>query len=175
MNPHTEALLTHVVVPGTFDPVTKGHLDVIRRARRIAPLVTVAVAASKAKRGRGTEFSLDERVAMVREALAEAQVPPPVEVLPMEGLLVDFCREQGAQAVVKGLRAATDFEQELAQADLNLRMAPSLESIFVMSSPEHGYVSSSVVREIASLGGDVSWLVTPSVAARLRERFSPTG
>lgn len=162
-----EGPLSHVVVPGTYDPVTRGHLDVIRRACRIAPQVTVAVAASKSKRGRGTWFSLEERVQMVREAWAEEGGETPIEVRPMEGLLVDFCREVGAHAVVKGLRAATDFEYELAQASLNARMSPGLESIYVMSAPEYGYVSSSVVREIATLGGDVSLLVTPSVAARL--------
>ena len=163
-----EPTITHVLVPGTFDPITYGHMDVARRARRICPRVTVAVAASLGKRGVGTTFSLEERVELAREALADLDG---VEVLPFSGLLVDFAREVGAQAVVKGLRAMTDFEYELQQADLNYRLDPELESIFVMSSPEYGYLSSSAVRQIASFGGDVSTFVPPCVAAALRTRF----
>lgn len=163
-----EPTITHVLVPGTFDPITYGHMDVARRARRICPQVTVAVAASLGKRGVGTTFSLEERVELAREALADLDG---VEVLPFSGLLVDFAHEVGAQAVVKGLRAMTDFEYELQQADLNYRLDPELESIFVMSSPEYGYLSSSAVRQIASFGGDVSTFVPPCVAAALRTRF----
>ena len=162
----------HVVVPGTFDPVTLGHIDVIRRARKLFPRVTVAVAESRAKRGVGTAFTLEERVDMLREALAvEGIRMEGVEVRPFGGLLVDFCHEVGAGGFVKGLRAMTDFEYELQQADLNSHMAPDLESIFVMSSPKYGYVSSSIVREIASLGSDVSLLVPPNVARRLEEHY----
>jgi pantetheine-phosphate adenylyltransferase len=164
----------HVVVPGTFDPVTLGHIDVIRRARKLFPRVTVAVAESRAKRGVGTAFTLDERVDMLREALAAEGIRMEgVEVRPFSGLLVDFCHEVGAGGFVKGLRAMTDFEYELQQADLNSHMAPDLESIFVMSSPKYGYVSSSIVREIASLGSDVSLLVPPNVARRLEEHYGP--
>lgn len=165
------AAITHVVVPGTFDPVTLGHIDVIRRARRLFPQVTVAVAASANKNGRGTTFTLAERVEMIREAIAGEGLPADVEVAPFEGLLVDFCHELGAGGVVKGLRAMTDFEYELQQADLNSHMAPDLESVFVMSSPAYGYVSSSIVREIASMGSDVGILVPANVNARLRERY----
>ena len=164
--------VSHIAVPGTFDPITYGHLDVIRRAARICPRVTVAVAASRGKNGTGTAFTLDERVEMVRGAIAEAGIEGEIRVEPLTGLLVDFCRERGAAAVVKGLRAATDFEYELQQADLNARLSPELESIFVMASPEFGYVSSSAVRELASFDADVSALVPPSIAARLKERFS---
>ena len=145
--------INRVIVPGTFDPITFGHIDVIRRARRIFPSVIVAVAESQGKNGVGTTFMLDERVALAREALGDIEG---VEVLPFTGLLVDFAREQGAGAVVKGLRAMTDFEYELQQADLNYRLDNELESIFVMSAPQYGYISSSVVRQIASLGSDVS-------------------
>ena len=145
------ARIDHVVVPGTFDPVTLGHMDVISRTRKLFPRVTVAVAASVNKRGRGTAFTL--------------------EVLPFTGLLVDFCHGIGALGVVKGLRAMTDFEYELQQADLNCHMAPDIESVFVMSNPKYGYVSSSIVREISSMGSDVSSLVPPCVNQRLREHY----
>lgn len=160
--------ITHVLVPGTFDPITYGHIDVARRARRICPHVTVAVAASLGKNGVGTTFSLEERVELAKEALADIDG---IEVRPFTGLLVDFAREIGAEAVVKGLRAMTDFEYELQQADLNYRLDPELESIFVMSSPEFGYLSSSAVRQIASCGGDVSLFVPPCVACALKDRF----
>ena len=162
----------HVVVPGTFDPITYGHIDVVRRARRIAGRVTVAVAASLSKNGTGPVFSIDERVALAQEALAEQNVAEGVDVLPFSGLLVDFCHEIGAGALVKGLRAMTDFEYELQQADLNFRLAPNVESIFVMSNPSYGYVSSSIVRELAGLGSDVYMLVSPCVARELAVHFA---
>ena len=161
--------IEHVLVPGTFDPITFGHLDVVRRARRICPKVTVAVAESLGKNGVGTTFSLEERVGLAREAVRGIDG---VDVLPFTGLLVDFASQVGAGAVVKGLRAMTDFEYELQQADLNYRLNSDLESIFVMSSPEYGYPSSSVVRQIASFGGDVSGFVPPCVHAALLARFS---
>ncbi|WP_085830527.1 pantetheine-phosphate adenylyltransferase [Collinsella vaginalis] len=164
------AIIDHALVPGTFDPITFGHIDVVRRARRIFPQVTVAVAASIGKRG-GTTFTLEERVDLARAALAATHGTEDVAVLPMTGLLVDFAREQRAGAVVKGLRAMTDFEYELQQADLNFRLDEELESIFVMSAPRYGYLSSSVVRQIASFGGDVSEFVPPCVATALRARF----
>ena len=168
----SQAAITHVVVPGTFDPVTLGHIDVIRRARRLFPRVTVAVAASVNKNGRGTAFTLAERVDMIREALVVCGLPADIEVAPFEGLLVDFCHERGAGGVVKGLRAMTDFEYELQQADLNSHIAPDLESVFVMSSPEYGYVSSSIVREIASMGSDVGMFVPANVRGCLVEHYA---
>ena len=146
--------IQHVVVPGTFDPVTLGHIDVISRARHLFPQVTVAVAESRTKRGVGTAFTLEERVDMLRQALDEQGVSSigGIRVLPFTGLLVDFCRELGAGGVVKG--------------------APDIESVFVMSNPGYGYVSSSIVRELASLGSDVSTLVPPCVAIKLREHFT---
>ncbi len=167
----TTSTITHVVVPGTFDPVTYGHLDVIRRTRKLFPRVTVAVAASVNKHGRGTTFTLEERVEMIREAITDEGLPNDIEVASFTGLLVNFCKELGAGGVVKGLRAMTDFEYELQQADLNSHLAPEIESIFVMSNPEYGYVSSSIVREIASMGSDVSILVPSNVDARLREHY----
>ena len=161
----------HVVLPGTYDPITLGHMDVVLRARRLFGKVTVAVAASRTKRGVGTAFTLDERVQMIREALA-LEGAEDVDVCPFEGLLVDFCHEVGASGVVKGLRAMTDFEYELQQADLNAHLAPDLESVFVMASPQYGYVSSSIVRELATLGTSVDSLVPPNVAKRLAEHYS---
>lgn len=167
----SESRLSRVVVPGTFDPITYGHLDVVSRARRLAPAVTVAVAASLGKNGCGPTFTLDERVELAREALEAEGISGGVEVRPLTGLLVDFCHEVGAGAVVKGLRAMTDFEYELQQADLNFRLAPDVESIFVMSNPSFGYVSSSIVRELAGLGSDVSLLVPPCVVEKLAAHF----
>ena len=163
-----QPIIEHALVPGTFDPITFGHIDVVTRARRLFPRVTVAVAASIGKNGSGPTFSLEERVALASEALAGIEG---VEVLPFRGLLVDFAREVGAGALVKGLRAMTDFEYELQQADLNYRLDSDLESIFVMSAPQYGYISSSVVRQIASFGGDVSSLVPENVQTALREHF----
>lgn len=161
---------THVVLPGTYDPVTLGHLDVIERASRLFPHATVGVAASLSKRGTQRAFSLEERVRMMRESLIERGIQG-VDVLPFEGLLVDFCRQIGADAVVKGLRATTDFEVELQQADLNAHLAPELESVFVMASPEYGYISSSIVRELASLGAPVDDFVTECVNRAVQERY----
>lgn len=161
--------IRHVLVPGTFDPITYGHIDVVRRALRICPKVTVAVAESLGKNGVGTTFTLDERVDLAREALAGLEG---VDVRPFTGLLVDFAAQVGAGAVVKGLRAMTDFEYELQQADLNYRLDSGLESIFVMSSPEYGYLSSSVVRQIASFGGNVSGFVPACVDRALKGRFA---
>jgi pantetheine-phosphate adenylyltransferase len=162
--------ISHVVLPGTYDPVTLGHVDVIRRASRLFSRVTVGVAASRSNRGVGTVFTLDQRVAMIEESLLEQGIEG-VDVRPFEGLLVDFCREVGAGGVVKGLRAMTDFEYELQQADLNAHLAPDIESVFVMASPAFGYVSSSIVRELASLGSGVDTLVPQCVARRLANHY----
>ena len=163
--------VSHVVVPGTFDPVTYGHLDVIVRAHRLFPQVTVAVAASVGKNGTGPVFSLDERVEMIRKSLGEMGITDGVTVTSFTGLLMDFCHKVDAGAVVKGLRAMTDFEYELQQADLNYRLSPDIESVFIMGSPEFGFVSSSIMRELAALESDVSFLVPSVVEKALRARF----
>jgi len=158
-----------VIIPGTYDPVTLGHLDVITRSSQIFDDVIVAVAASQ-KKGPGPLFSLEERVAMIRDATRQL---PNVQIRPFSGLLVDFAVSVGARIIVKGLRAVTDFESEFQQASLNYRLNSELETIFVMATPEHMYLSSSMVKEVASLGGRISAWVTPlveeSVARRLKE------
>ena len=157
------------LVPGTYDPITRGHLDVIERASHLCDEVVVAVAESRGKRGVGTAFTLQERMVLVEEAVGGL---PNVRVTSFTGLLVEFARSLGGvTAVVKGLRLMTDFEYELQQANLNYRLAPDLETIFVMGGAEYGYVSSSAVREIASLGGDVSQFVTPNVEAAQLRRY----
>ena len=154
------------LTPGTFDPVTNGHLDVIARAAQLVDEVVVAVAASPKKK---PLFSLEERTALAREATAHL---PNVSVESFDGLLVDFARERGATVLVKGLRAITDFEYEFQMAALNYHLDSNLETAFIMSPPEYMYLSSSVVREIASLHGDVSDFVPPCVREALAQKFS---
>lgn len=161
----------HVVVPGSYDPITYGHIDVIRRACKLFDTVTVAIAASKSKRGVGTVFSLQERYDMVVQALEDEGLKDRVQVKTFDCLLVDFCKENQAQGIIKGLRAVTDFEYELQQATLNAKLAPEIESIFVMSGQEYAYVSSSAVREIASMGSDVHLLVPEAIQRKLKEYY----
>ena len=163
-----DSSITHVLVPGTFDPITYGHLDVVRRARRLCPRVTVAVAASLGKNGVGTTFSLDERVAPRARGARGARRGggPAVHGAPRR-LRARGGRRRGSQ----GAQGYDGLRVELQQADLNYRLDASLESIFVMSSPEFGYLSSSAVRQIASCGGDVELFVPACVAQALKERF----
>ncbi len=149
------------VYPGSFDPPTLGHVDILRRAAGLFDEVIVAVGANTAKK---PMFSLEERVAMLKEIVAEL---PNVQVLPFDGLLVNFATQHDASAVIRGLRAVSDFENEFQMALTNRTLAPNLETVFLMTSAEVMFVSSSIVKEIASLGGDVSGLVPKNVAARL--------
>lgn len=157
------------LVPGTFDPVTAGHLDVIERAAAIFDSVVVGVARSAQKRG-GPMFRIEDRVAFIEEAVAHLDN---VRVGSFDSLLVDYAREVGANVIVKGLRAVTDFEAEFQMAALNYRMDPEIETLFIMADPEHMYLSSSAVREIASHGGPVHGLVPNHVAAALSARIAP--
>jgi len=152
------------LTPGTFDPITVGHLDVITRASQLVDEVIVAVAESVKKK---PLFTLEERVALAEEATRDDNV----RVVPFDGLLVDFAHEVGATAVVKGLRAITDFEYEFQMTAINYQLDRNLETLFIMSTPQHMYLSSSVVREIASMGGDIKEFVPPCVERALREKF----
>jgi pantetheine-phosphate adenylyltransferase len=160
------AVLTHTVVyPGTFDPVTNGHIDLVERAARLFERVVVAVATSEKK---APLFSLEERVSLLQESLRQV---PAAEVVPFQGLLIDFVTAQQSHCVLRGLRAVADFEYEFQLANMNRAMNPEFESVFLTPSAELSYISSSLVREIASLGGDVSGFVTPNVAQALKQKF----
>lgn len=158
------------VCPGSFDPVTNGHLDILARACELFEHVTVAVLVNDAKQGL---FSVDERVDMLRMVTVDQ---PTVTVESFEGLLVDFCRRRGIGAIVKGLRAVTDFDYELQMAQMNARLT-GVETVFVPAAPEWSFLASSLVKEVAAGGGDVSGLVPPLVldqmTRRLHERLEP--
>ena len=153
-----------MVCPGSFDPVTNGHLDVFARASRLFGNVIVAVMVNRNKQGL---FSSQERIDMVKETVAHL---PNVKVEGFEGLLADFCKQRDIGAIVKGLRAVSDFDYEIGMAQLN-RGLTSVETLFIATNPEFGYLSSSVVKDVASFQGDVSGLVPPAVAVRLKEKF----
>jgi pantetheine-phosphate adenylyltransferase len=152
------------VYPGTFDPLTRGHEDLVRRASTLFGSLILAVADSKAKR---TFFTMEERVAMAREVLGELKN---VEVVGFSGLLIDFVRQHGARVVLRGLRAVSDFEYEFQLAGMNRSLYPDFETIFLTPSEQHMFISATLVREIASLGGDVSKFVHPSVQIHLSKK-----
>lgn len=157
--------MTRAVCPGSFDPVTLGHLDVLTRAAGLFDEVVVAVGVNASKR---RLFTADERIAMLTNATAGL---PNVRVAGFTGLLTDFCAEQGAGAVVKGLRGSADYDYELPMAHMNRHLS-GVETVFVASRPELVHVSSSLVKEVAGLGGDVSAFLTEDVAARVRDRLA---
>lgn len=159
--------MRRALVPGTFDPITAGHLDVITRASQLFDEVVVGVAESRSKHMNGTMFTLEERTGLVEESVSEI---PNVVVRPFGNLLVDFAAELGARVCVKGLRAVTDFEYEFQMAALNYRIAPQIETVFIMSTPDHMYLSSSIVKEMMSLGGDIHGLVPPCVEKAMSQR-----
>jgi pantetheine-phosphate adenylyltransferase len=150
------------VYPGTFDPITLGHEDIVRRAANLFDEVIVAVAGSTNKR---TLFSLDERVALAKSVFIDANV----KVLGFNSLLMQFVQEQGAQMVIRGLRAASDFEYEFQLAGMNRKLFPQLETLFLTPAEQYMFVSSSLVREVATLGGDVHQFVSPTVEAAILE------
>lgn len=149
------------IYPGTFDPITKGHTDLVQRATQLFDRVIVAVAISPTKK---PVFSLEQRLAMARTVLAGNDR---VEVLPLEGLLVEFARIHQAKAIIRGLRAVSDFDYEFQLAGMNRKLAPEIETLFLTPAEKYAYISSSLVREIAALGGDVSAFVDAQVMAEL--------
>ncbi len=157
--------MTLAIVPGTFDPITYGHLDIITRAASLMERVIVAVAQSTPK---NTLFTIDERAELARQATANLEN---VEVETFNCLLVDYVKSKNAHVVIKGLRAITDFEYEFQMNALNQQLDYSLETMFIMSPPKYMYLSSSIVRELASLNGDISQLVPPCVAEALHTKF----
>ena len=155
------------VCPGSYDPVTMGHLDIIGRVAEVFDQVIVAVV-NQPVRKQKTLFTAEERCMMIE---AEIENLPNVQVKPFDTLIVDFAREHGAKAIVKGLRAISDFEYEFEMNQLNRKMAPDIESIYLMSSPQFSFLSSSGAKELAMFGGDLSGLVPDAVAAQLEERL----
>lgn len=154
------------ICAGTYDPLTLGHLDVIERASRIFPRVVIAVATNP---GKNPLFSLEERLDLVRESTAHVNG---IEVDSFDGLLVDFAQSKGVHVIVRGLRAFSDFEYEFQMALTNRKLKPEIETIFLMPKQDYSYVSSSNVRTVASLGGDISQFVPPSVKRALDARFA---
>lgn len=156
------------IYPGSFDPITNGHLDVLQRTVGIFDELVVAVARDNAK---SSLFSLDERVELIREATKKIKH---VQVKPFEGLLVDFAKQEKAVALVRGLRAVSDFEFEFQLALMNRKLEPNLETVFLMPREELTYISSRLVKEIARLGGDIDLFVPPNVAKALRAKLGAT-
>jgi len=158
--------LQHIAVcPGSFDPITEGHVDVIRRASEMFEKVYVAIAQGAEK---APLFSVDERVTMARAACAEMAN---VEVDSFVGLVVEYARQRGAVALVKGLRAITDFDREMQMSWMNRQLAPDLCTVFLVSHPDYAFLSSSLVKDVASMGGDVTKFVPEPVLNRLKEKL----
>jgi len=155
--------------PGTFDPVTNGHLDVIARAARLLDKLVVGVAINT---GKGPLFSLEERVELVTAEIhaIASRNDMVIEVLPFQGLLIDFARKLGASMIVRGLRAVSDFDYEFQMAGMNYRMAPDVETVFLMASERHQFIASRLVKEVAMLGGDISSFVPARTLERVMQR-----
>jgi len=158
--------MTRAIYPGSFDPVTLGHIDVIERALRLFDEVIVAAAPSE---GKSPLFPIEERLELIRASLPGE---PRLKVKQLDGLLVDFVTAEKAQVIVRGLRAVSDFEFEFQMALMNRRLAANVETIFLMPKEDYSYISSRIVKEVARLGGDVSGVVSPPVAEALRKQFA---
>ena len=159
------------VYPGSFDPITYGHLDVVERAAAVFARVVFGVLVNPHKSAH--VFQTEERIQVIREAIVEvcpADVAARIDVESFDGLTVDFCRHRNATFIVRGLRAISDFESEMQMAHTNMKLAPEVDSVFFMTALEHSYLSSSLVKEIAAFGGDVSEMVPPSVSRHLAAR-----
>ena len=155
--------------PGTFDPLTNGHLDIIGRAVKLYDKLVLGVALNSAK---GPLFTFDERVEMARELAESVAGDTEIEVLPFEGLLMHFAEEVGANSIIRGLRAVSDFEYEFQMVGMNQRLNPDIETVFLMADPRHQAIASRLVKEIAKLEGDVTPFVPPLVKQRLLEKFA---
>ena len=153
--------------PGTFDPVTNGHFDIVHRAVKLVDKLVIGVAINA---GKGPMFSLEERVAMLEEQTAPLTQFAVIEVLPFETLLMHFARQVGAQMIIRGLRAVADFEYEFQMTAMNQQLDRDIETVFLMADPRHQAIASRLVKEIVVLGGDISRFVSKPVAARLMER-----
>lgn len=156
--------MNKAVYPGTFDPITRGHEDLVLRAASLFDHVVLAVADSPSKR---PFFALEERVQMAKDVLAGH---PNIEVVGFSGLLMDFLRSQGARIILRGLRAVSDFEYEFQMAGMNRKLYPDVETIFLTPGEQYMFISATMVREIAALGGDVSHFVNPVILSRLRRK-----
>lgn len=158
------------VYPGTFDPVTNGHVEVVRRSLRLVDKLVIGPAISI---GKGPLFSLQERIDIIQDDTAEFSQADKerITIVPFEGLLVHFVKEVGASVIIRGLRAVSDFEYEIQMANMNARMEPDIETIFLMASDRHQFIASSLVKDIARLGGDTSQFVSKKVFERLKSKF----
>lgn len=161
--------MTRAIYPGSFDPLTLGHLDVIERALRLFDEVIVAAAPSE---GKNPLFSIGERMELIRASLPQESR---LQVKELDGLLVDFVKAENAGVIIRGLRAVSDFEFEFQMALMNRRLAPGVETIFLMPKEDYSYISSRIVKEVARLGGDISGVVTAPVEAALRLKFAKAG
>jgi pantetheine-phosphate adenylyltransferase len=153
------------IYPGSFDPITLGHLDLIERGSRLFGRLIVAILRNEAKE---PLFTVEERMDMLREVVAPY---PNVQVDCFEGLLVDYAQTQGASAILRGIRAISDYEYELQMALMNRRLRPEIETVFLLSSEAHSFISSRLVKEVISLGGNIHGLVPPSIEGRLKDRI----
>jgi pantetheine-phosphate adenylyltransferase len=164
MTPHEKSI---AVCPGSYDPVTNGHLDVIRRAAELYDEVVIAVV-NRSVRKNEALFTIEDRVAFIERAIGDL---PNARIEPFSTLVVEFAKRVGAKAIVKGLRAISDFEYELEMSQLNRRQAPEIESVYLMASPQYSFLSSSGVKELATFGGRIDDLVPDEVARRLQEEL----
>ncbi|MBS0222945.1 MAG: pantetheine-phosphate adenylyltransferase [Proteobacteria bacterium] len=158
------------VYPGTFDPVTSGHMEVVRRSLRLVDRLVIGPAISI---GKGPLFSLEERIEIIKEDIEEfpQHDRERITVVPFDGLLIHFAKKVAASVIIRGLRAVSDFEYEIQMANMNARMEPNIETIFLMASDRHQFIASSLVKDIARLGGDTSQFVSKNVFERLRRKF----
>jgi pantetheine-phosphate adenylyltransferase len=158
------------VYPGTFDPITSGHMEVIRRSLRLVDKLVIGPATNI---GKGPLFSLQERIDIIKDDIAEFSEADKarIQIAPFDGLLIHFAREVGASVIIRGLRAVSDFEYEIQMANMNARMEPNIETIFLMASDRHQFIASSLVKDIARLGGDTSQFVSKKVFQRLKDKF----